>query len=245
MTFGYNHAPWEVNYTRVWQNATLAVEYAHTYAAYTLSTHTDGWSLDMEAQVHDKKNAAQLTALVHAISDAVHASLPSAQVTFFSGILGFESTVDQFDLVGISHSVDFFVVGCYEAGKSLTSSDFQKANMPLPLMKKGVSQYLDHGIPVSKLILAFPWFAYSWKCSVNATTGKQECDQAHLLSHCEMSYDIANNTLGHHHIPANTSDVSNSSLPCTDREWEDGWRRVLLVSYSVAEKLTTLRCALK
>jgi Di-N-acetylchitobiase len=213
VTFGYSHTPWEVNYTRVWQNATLVSEYAHAYAAYTLSTRTDGWSLDMEAPVWDPKDAAQLTALVRAISDAVHRALPSAQVTFASGILGFESTVDQFDLVGISKAVDRMLVMCYEAAKNTSAPGFQKANMvsssghaavpwivfpcgstvrnkpplqPLPLLKQGVAQYAEQGIPASKLILAFPWFGYSWKCSVDAATGKEQCDAAHLLCHCEV-----------------------------------------------------------
>ena len=102
VTFGYNHAPWETNFTHVWQNASLVAAYARSHAAFTLATRTDGWSLDMEAPVTDPGNAAELTALVRAISSAVHAALPSAQVTFFSDILGFESTVQRFDLVGIS-----------------------------------------------------------------------------------------------------------------------------------------------
>lgn len=69
----------------------------------------------------------------------------------------------------------------------MTAPDFSKANMPLPLLMKGVGQYTAHGIPPAKLIrelpqlppiafswlqftlktldaVAFPWFAYSWKC---------------------------------------------------------------------------------
>eukprot|EP01051_Picozoa_sp_SAG22_P013309 SAG22_NODE_1475_length_4330_cov_2.543134_3_plen_286_part_00 len=129
VTFGYSHTPWEVNYTRVWQNATVVSEYARAYAAYTLSTRTDGWSLDMEAPVRDPTDAAELTALVHAISAAVHGALPSAQVTFAAGILGFESTVDQFDLLGISKAVDKMLVMCYEAAKNTSAPGFQKANM--------------------------------------------------------------------------------------------------------------------
>jgi hypothetical protein len=161
VTFGYDHTPWEHNYTHIWQNATLASEYARDYAAYTLATHTDGWCLDIEAPVRDPKNAAQLTALVRSISDAVHTSNPSAQTTFASGIMGFESTTDEYDLVGISEAVDLMLVMCYEADKNLTApaSSFYKANMPLPLLKQGVAQYAAHGISASKLILAWPWFA--------------------------------------------------------------------------------------
>ena len=80
VTFGYKHAPWETNFTRIWQNATLVAAYARSHAVQTLNTHTDGWSLDMEAPVRDPQDAAQLTVLVRAISDAVHGALPSAQV---------------------------------------------------------------------------------------------------------------------------------------------------------------------
>ena len=85
------------------------------YADVNTCTHTaDGAQPFHQAPVTDAKNAAQLTALVSAISTAVKAALPSAQVTFFSDILGFESSVDQFDLVGIAKAVDYLVVGCYE-----------------------------------------------------------------------------------------------------------------------------------
>lgn len=67
----------------------------------------------MEAPVSTAKGAAQLTALVSTISDAVHQALPSGQVTFASDILGFES-LDQFDLVGVSAAVDYMVVMCCE-----------------------------------------------------------------------------------------------------------------------------------
>ena len=49
---------------------------------------------------------------------------------------------------------------------------------------------------------------WSWKCSGNITTGTQKCDQHHLLTHCEMAYDIANNTIGHSH-PGDVRDCSN------------------------------------
>ena len=128
---------------------------------FATSAHTDGWCLDIEAPVRDPENAAQLTALVLAISGAVHQSLPTAQTTFASDIMGFESKIVQYDLVGISRAVDLMLVMCYEADKSLTApaADFQKANMPLPLLKQGVAQYAAHGISASKLILAWPWFA--------------------------------------------------------------------------------------
>ena len=73
--------------------------------------------------------------------------------------------------------------------------------MPLPLMQKGVAQYVAHGISPSKLILAFPWFGYNWKCSIDAATGKEECDAEHLQCHCEMSYDVANNSIGRSKSP--------------------------------------------
>lgn len=50
VTFGYNRAPWETNFTHVWQNASLVEAYAQEHAAFTLSTRTDGWSLDMEVR---------------------------------------------------------------------------------------------------------------------------------------------------------------------------------------------------
>ena len=43
---------------------------------------------------------------------------------------------------------------------------------------------------------------------MNAATGQQECDAKHLLCHCEMSYGIANNSLGHHN-PGDIRDCSN------------------------------------
>ena len=67
---------------------------------------------------------------MHAISDAVHQSLPSAQTTFASDIMGFESKVDQYDLVGISGAVDLMLVMCYEDDKNLSApaENFQKAS---------------------------------------------------------------------------------------------------------------------
>ena len=104
---------------------------------------------------------------------------------------------------------------CYDAAKNLTSPEFSKANMALPLLKKGVSQYQAHGIAASKLILAFPWYAYSWKCSANAATGGQDCSQSHLLCACTMGYDLANNSLAHHHGNAtHPGDVYDCNNDC-------------------------------
>ena len=215
VTLGYQHAPWETNFTHIWENETLTAALAASHAAHTLATGTDGWSLDIEAPVRDAATAANATRLVRAISDAVHAALPSAQVTFDSDILGFESRVDQYDLVSIAEACDFLVVMCYDAAKNLSSPEFSKANMALPLLKKGVSQYQAHGIAASKLILAFPWYAYSWKCSANAATGQQDCAQSHLLCHCTMGYDLANNSLAHHHGNAtHPGDVRDCNNDC-------------------------------
>ena len=217
VTFGYQHSPQETNFTHIWRNETLVAAFARSHAAHTLATGTDGWSLDIEVPVRDTESAAQLTRLVRAISDEVHSALPSAQVTFDSDILGFESHVDEYDLVSIAHAVDFMVVMCYDAAKNLSATDFSKANMALPLLKKGVSQYKAHGIAASKLILAFPWYAYSWKCSENTVTKKQDCKQSHLLCHCTMMYDMANNSHGHHHgnatHPGDVRDCGNDCQP--------------------------------
>ena len=218
VTFGYRHAPWETNFTRIWRNSTLVAAYARSLASQTLDTHTDGWSLDIEAPVRDPKDAGQLTALVRAISEEVRGALPSAQVTFASDILGFESRADQYDvdLVGISRAVDYLVVMCYDAAKNLSAPDFSKANMALPLLKKGVAQYAAHGIGARKLILAMPWYAYSWKCSANKS-GEQDCGPAHLLCHCTMGYSMANNSIGHRHgnasDPGDVRDCSNDCQP--------------------------------
>lgn len=198
VTFGYQHAPWETNFTHIWRNKTLTAEYAKSLAVRTLQTGTDGWSLDIEAPVHDPVDAAQLTGLVKAISEAVHGVLPSAQVTFASSILGVHTRTQQYDLVGISKVVDYFVVMCYDADKNLTAPDFSKANMALPLLRKGVCQYEALGIQASRLILGFPWFAYSWKCSENTATGRQDCSADHVLCHCTMVYGLANNSQPHY-----------------------------------------------
>jgi di-N-acetylchitobiase len=63
VTLGYKHAPWETNFTRIWQNATLVAAYARSHAAQTLNTHTDGWSLDMEAPVRDPRGPGRLGAV--------------------------------------------------------------------------------------------------------------------------------------------------------------------------------------
>jgi spore germination protein YaaH len=81
-------------------------------------------------------------------------------VTFAADILGFESRADEFDLVGLAAAADYLLVMCYDAAKNLTAPGFSKANMALPLLKKGVAQYAAHGIPAARLILAFPWYAY-------------------------------------------------------------------------------------
>ena len=108
--------------------ALLTAALAESHAAHTLATGTDGWSLDIEAPVRDAATAANATRLVRAISDAVHAAVPSAQVTFDSDILGFESRFDQYDLVSIAEACDFLVVMCYDAAKNLSSPEFSKAN---------------------------------------------------------------------------------------------------------------------
>ena len=44
-----------------------------------------------------------------------------------------------------------------DSANNAKQQPFSKATMSLPLLKRGVNEYLRRGVPASKLVLAMPW----------------------------------------------------------------------------------------
>lgn len=66
--------------------------------------------------------------------------------------------VHFYDFVALANNSDLLFVMVYDTRSQIYGRCVASANSPLSLSQLGIQQYLDLGIPASKLVLGLPWY---------------------------------------------------------------------------------------
>tara|TARA_B110000305_G_scaffold95346_1_gene107396 strand:+ start:235 stop:1440 length:1206 start_codon:yes stop_codon:yes gene_type:complete len=84
-----------------------------------------------------------------------------------------------YDYKSLATATDYLYVMCYDTRSQIFYQCVASANAPITVCQKGIQDFLELGIPASKLILGIPWYGYRYEC-VNE-------DAALDNPHCELA----------------------------------------------------------
>ncbi|XP_033635966.1 di-N-acetylchitobiase-like [Asterias rubens] len=129
--------------------------------ARTHSLYLDGINFDIEYAL-EEKDAHYLVALVNETTTAFHKANPHWQVTFDTFPYPGCPAGRCYDYTSLASSCDFIVLMEYNMGGL---GPIAKSNDPMKLVKVAVESFIVDGIPADKLVLAVPWYGYSWTCT--------------------------------------------------------------------------------
>eukprot|EP01051_Picozoa_sp_SAG22_P009718 SAG22_NODE_830_length_6941_cov_2.114294_4_plen_1368_part_00 len=124
----------------------------------------DGVNLDIESAKGPEAKRA-----ITALTCALRAALPKTKSLSFDLAAYPNTTLSGYDFSGLAACLDYLIPMVYDM-TALTSPGHATAssNSPLFAVAESVRQYGQLGIAPAQLVLAFPWYGYSFPCA--ATT---------------------------------------------------------------------------
>ncbi|XP_041465888.1 di-N-acetylchitobiase-like [Lytechinus variegatus] len=127
-----------------------------------IGNFTDGFNIDFE-QPLDKSQAGVLTEMVKQIKDAFSKAMPYSQVTLDSPYTPDCRIFKRcYDYHAIGEIVDYIMIMAYD---ELDFDGRAMANAPFNKTIRGVEDFIQIGVPSSKLVLIVPWYGYDFPCS--------------------------------------------------------------------------------
>ena len=123
-----------------------------------LTVACDCCTVDIEAQ----SNASlrdPLTSLTCELRAALTAAIPGATVSFDLNVGG-PSGGTGYDYEGLARCLDTLTLMAYCMVDPVAGTMIHHANAPLPGILAGIAWYRQNAIPLHKLDVALPWFAY-------------------------------------------------------------------------------------
>eukprot|EP00754_Rhynchopus_humris_P008607 Rhum_TRINITY_DN13781_c0_g1::Rhum_TRINITY_DN13781_c0_g1_i1::g.64214::m.64214/K12310/CTBS; Di-N-acetylchitobiase len=141
--------------TKLGDPAAIAA-FAKNVSATVTELGLDGFNFDQEQST---SHAQGLTDLVKAVSDALRATNPLAQVSFDSGIDGNPSS--GYNLKAIAEHIDFFIPMAYDM---CWGTKVARPNSPMAGDVHGIEYYKSMGL-LEKTVLGVPWYGWNFPCT--------------------------------------------------------------------------------
>ncbi|GAB4818243.1 hypothetical protein N2152v2_005289 [Parachlorella kessleri] len=157
------------NSPSVYGNRTARRAWLAGQVRLALDGNLDGVNFDMEdpLAVGDPL-AAEYSALVAEAAEAFHRAIPGSQVSV--DIPWSPHGIDgrNFDWAGLAKAADLLFVMAYDTQSQIWGRCVASANAPQALVRRGLQQWLDLGVPARKLVLGLPWYGYRYPCANQA-----------------------------------------------------------------------------
>ena len=162
-------------------NASYALDWVNRTVSSVVNAFLDGVNVDFEDPL-SAQQAKLYTALLQSLNAAVHAVVPSGQVSV--DLAWSPSCIDNrcYDSVGIAAAVDLVFIMSYDLRSQvwLLSDCIASANAPIRRVIAGVLNYTALGIPTSSMILGVPWYAYEYPCLNGTHPEAERCEIKHV-----------------------------------------------------------------
>ena len=150
-------------------DAAFRDSWAHRTVAAMQALALDGINLDIEQPIAQRAETIRddLTALVASVRRQLNnrCSRGGKQLTFDAAWS--PSGVDDrfYDLRAIARHVDYLFVMAYDMRSQMWGPRCAaRANSPLPLVRRGLREFQQLGIPARQLVLGLPWYGYTYQC---------------------------------------------------------------------------------
>eukprot|EP01048_Picozoa_sp_COSAG05_P017493 COSAG05_NODE_2394_length_3122_cov_3.681111_1_plen_431_part_00 len=127
----------------------------------------DGVNIDIEWPPDSAKQP--LTEFVCELSAALRLAVEGAQLSMDMEARPISyHTETMYDYTSLALCVDYFVVMAYDMfTPDMARTNITAANSPLPLVHKGLLEWVTLGVPTQKLVLALPFFGNTFTCLHN------------------------------------------------------------------------------
>jgi di-N-acetylchitobiase len=162
-------------------NASYSKEWVNRTVSSVTNSFLDGTNVDFEDPL-DAQQAPHYTALLQSLNAAVHAVVPTGQVSV--DLAWSPSCIDNrcYDSVGIAAAVDLVFIMSYDLRSQVwdLSDCVASANSPIRRVIAGVLNYTALGIPTANMVLGVPWYAYSYPCLNGTEPEAERCEIEHV-----------------------------------------------------------------
>ncbi|KAF2071790.1 hypothetical protein CYY_006897 [Polysphondylium violaceum] len=159
-------------------NSTYKKEWIKQQIDLVENNYADGINIDFEASINDTQNelSALYTALVAEVSLAMKKVNPNYQVTVDVPYAPYCTFGRCYDYLGLSQAADFLVLMFYDLFGSYPANPcIAGPNSPLLLVPEGLENFTLTGVTKDKLVMAIPWYGYTYKCQNATNLNLEDC----------------------------------------------------------------------
>ncbi|KAK9841972.1 hypothetical protein WJX81_002090 [Elliptochloris bilobata] len=151
------------------ESAAYRAGWVQTRLDEAAAAHTDGVNFDLEDPAALGSHLARAyTALIAETAAAFHERDPGSQISVDVAWSPYGVDGRNYDVRGLAAAADLVFIMAYDMQSQIWGRCVASANSPLALVRRGVQQYLDLGVPASKLVLGLPWYGYEYPCEGGA-----------------------------------------------------------------------------
>ncbi|KAL6753492.1 glycoside hydrolase superfamily [Haematococcus lacustris] len=143
----------------------LRLSWVATHVQRVLDLGLDGINFDHEAPMRPGDSSVRAYAhLVALTARVIKAVSPGAQVSVDVPWSPFDVDGRNYDWPALTAAADLLFVMAYDTQSQIWGRCVASANSPLPLIARGLQQWLDLGTPPGKMVLGLPWYGYDYPC---------------------------------------------------------------------------------
>jgi di-N-acetylchitobiase len=122
-----------------------------------------------------------------------------------------------YDAKGLADAADRLFVMDYDMQSQIFGRCVAQANSPYQLVKRGLEQFLQLGVPAKKLVLATPWYGYSYECAEGTPDTADVCQIAERPWRGINCSDAVGTQFSHRDV----MQILDSKANCTEVRWDD------------------------
>lgn len=165
----------------------------------------DGVTFDYELPLDKSQGSStyelhrNYLSLVNETTTALHSAVPGSQISVC--VPWSPDNIDgrNYDFAALAEASDMLYMMVYDTRSQIYGKCIASANSPLSIADRGITRYLQLGIPPEKLILGTPWYGYHYPCQ-NSGPHDDVCEIKLVPFRGVNCSDAAGSEVGFQHI---------------------------------------------
>eukprot|EP01061_Rhynchopus_euleeides_P038226 TRINITY_DN6566_c0_g1_i1.p1 TRINITY_DN6566_c0_g1~~TRINITY_DN6566_c0_g1_i1.p1 ORF type:complete len:430 (+),score=150.24 TRINITY_DN6566_c0_g1_i1:103-1290(+) len=165
-----------LNLTLIGTNQTAREAYVSGVVEMVKALHIDGITFDYESPIEPgAPESAYYVQVVNETTQALHAAVPGSQVSVCVAWSPHNIDGRYYDNKGFADASDLLYVMMYDTRSQVFEQCIAAPNAALPLVERGVQEYIALGVDPQKIILGLPWYGYDYPCLEGTAEDAEFC----------------------------------------------------------------------